>query len=140
MSAKSYCNGKIPALIWFCSATGGTFISAVVELFFCGAKVNSAFYGGLTRIFISNLIFMLPLFLIQAHFICNAIQKNKRNVMNVMLIILIGCWSAMFFIFLYWLSSRNQYSQFNIAAWNNLFSSAFIWILMSIFSVRMKSN
>src|SRR6185295_1714213 len=95
MSVKTYCNGKIPAGIWLLSSLVGAVFFGAGEILLGETMFNATFFGALLGIFIRNLLYTIPLFLFQAHFICTTLQKNKKNVMNVMLIILITGWTLM---------------------------------------------
>ncbi|HEU4717043.1 MAG TPA: hypothetical protein VFU15_04390, partial [Bacteroidia bacterium] len=74
---RKYRSGKLPAGIWLYSCLAGAVVAGVESVVLWDNSFNGAWAGMFLRVFIGNLLYTLPVFFAQAHFVAIALQKKK---------------------------------------------------------------
>lgn len=97
---RQYLSGRIPFRIWFFSSALGAMTIIVNNLI-----QHEAFLQGFFSTLFMNLVFTIPLFLVQAHFMGKALLRNSKNVSKVLVAILVIGWAVTVATIAYGLSS-----------------------------------
>ncbi|HTL82845.1 MAG TPA: hypothetical protein VL651_14125 [Bacteroidia bacterium] len=134
---RKYCSGKTPALIWLYSCAGGALVASVSELYLHSDPDGRSWGGMLMRLLFTNLIFCIPVFCFQAHFVCLALQKSINKAKSSQgSILTIGLVAMALVNYYFTTRTRENRSEITELMWINFASVSFTWILMSVFSIR----
>jgi hypothetical protein len=139
MLIQNYCKGKTPFRIWFYSSAAGALVLVSFNIFYNSILLDYHLIFTFLFSTIINMLFTLPIFLTQSKVICDTLQKNKKNVMNVMLLILILGWLTEaligFFIYKFFFESRVMFDGKEILI-INFTTMAITWTNISLYTIR----
>jgi len=139
MIIQNYCKGKIPVRTWFFSSVFGAIGLLICIIAFSSG--NLGFHLILNFLFgvFVNMIFTLPIFFFQSKIICDALQKKKWDIVNVMLVVVITGWLFQFLlgysIYKLFLEKRLLFGG-QIFLIVNFINMLLAWCIHSFYSIR----
>lgn len=84
---RKYLKGKIPFRVWMLASFIGAILTIIDNLI-----LHRAVLQGFFSAFFWNAVITIPIFIVQAHFVGRALQRNPKNAKRTLIIWLLFSW------------------------------------------------
>jgi hypothetical protein len=130
---KKYLKGRIPFRVWSLSSFTGALVIVVNNLI-----QHHAILEGFFSVLFMNFLITIPIFMVQAHFVGLALQRNPKSAKKILVLVLLLAWTITGAIMAWFISKL--YDEWNSGTWLmvwNFVTLAVMWWILSIAMFRV---
>lgn len=133
---RKYVKGKIPFRVWMLSSFLGAALTIISNLVHHNAVLQGFFSS-----FFWNAVITIPIFIVQAHFVGRALQRNPENAKRVLVVCLLFSWGVigglLAWVFAASFESTGMVASLSLLIWNWVVVMVSWWTLsLLMFRVR----
>lgn len=135
---RKYLKGKIPFRVWMLSSFLGAILTIIHNL-----VQHHAVLQGFFSSFFWNAVITIPIFIVQAHFVGRALQRNPENAKRTLMICLVLCWGVvgglLAWVFAASFESTGMVASLSLLIWNWVVVML-SWWAFSLLTFGVKKN